>query len=285
MPVAAWQWLVAGTVAVAAHGAIGLALLSPPAGGGGSAGKSVSVGLVLEAGDTAVEATRAQPVTAAEAAAEPAKVAAPRPLQSHRFEVQRAPRPARILPSQQPSPSDLAAAAATRSEAAAAVAKERAAPSTAPELPPLPSPRPEAAPDSGAPEDGTQTADAAGGAAAQAQAEAEASAPGFGDIGRAEAAHEARAAYVAQLQAWLQRHKRYPQRAIARRQQGTATLYFVVDRTGRLLDYRLEQSSGHRLLDREALEMIERAAPLPRMPAGLSGSDLAVVLPVRFALR
>lgn len=284
MPVAAWQWLVAGTVAVAAHGAIGLALLSPPAGGGGSAGKSVSVGLVLGAGDPAVEAVRAPVVTATEAAVEPTKVTtAPRPLQSRRVEAQRAPRPAPIAPSQQPSPSDLAAATSTRTEAASAVAKARAAPPAAPELPPLPAPRPEAAPDSGGPGDGMQTADAAGDTATQAQPEA--SAPGVGNIGRAEVAHEARAAYVAQLQAWLQRHKRYPQHAIARRQQGTATLYFVVDRTGRLLDYRLEQSSGHRLLDREALEMIERAAPLPRMPAGLSGSDLAVVLPVRFALR
>ncbi|MCB9930386.1 MAG: energy transducer TonB [Alphaproteobacteria bacterium] len=94
-----------------------------------------------------------------------------------------------------------------------------------------------------------------------------------------------RAGYVAELQAWLERHKRYPERAIARRQQGTATLYFVVDRAGRVLDYRLEKSSGHRLLDREVLAMIQRAAPLPRMPAGLSAADLTVILPVRFALR
>ena len=72
---------------------------------------------------------------------------------------------------------------------------------------------------------------------------------------------------------------------MARRQQGTATLYFVVDRAGRVLEHRLEQSSGYRLLDREALAMIDRAAPLPRMPAAMSGDDLAVIVPIQFALR
>ena len=95
----------------------------------------------------------------------------------------------------------------------------------------------------------------------------------------------ARAGYVTTLQAWLEQHKRYPDRARTRQQQGTATLYFVVNRQGQVLAYHLEQSSGHRLLDREALALIERAAPLPQMPPGLSATDLTVIVPIRFALR
>ena len=91
--------------------------------------------------------------------------------------------------------------------------------------------------------------------------------------------------YAATLQVWLEKHKRYPRRARSRRQQGTALLFFVVDRQGQVLNYRLEQSSGFRLLDEEALAMIQRAQPLPAMPASMQESTLELVVPVEFYLR
>lgn len=94
-----------------------------------------------------------------------------------------------------------------------------------------------------------------------------------------------RAAYMARLQAWLARHKEYPRRARQRRQEGTALLYFAIDRNGRLLGHRLRRSSGHQLLDREVIAMIKRAEPLPRIPAGMNQSRLELVIPVRFVLR
>jgi len=91
--------------------------------------------------------------------------------------------------------------------------------------------------------------------------------------------------YLAALQAWLNRHKEYPRRARLRRQEGTALLYFAIDRQGRVLDYGLRRGSGHKALDRAVIDMIERAAPLPEMPAGMARARLEVTVPVRFALR
>ncbi len=91
--------------------------------------------------------------------------------------------------------------------------------------------------------------------------------------------------YMAVLQAWLERHKQYPRRAQLRRQEGTALLYFVMDRDGRVIDYRLQRSSGHDLLDREVAAMIERAQPLPRIPEDMAQDRLEVVVPVQFFLR
>ena len=91
--------------------------------------------------------------------------------------------------------------------------------------------------------------------------------------------------YLARLQAWLERHKEYPRRAQLRRLQGTALLYFVMDRQGRVLDSRLQQSSGHGLLDAAARAMIRRAQPLPAPPPGLTQARLELVVPVRFRLR
>ena len=91
--------------------------------------------------------------------------------------------------------------------------------------------------------------------------------------------------YAATLLAWLERHKEYPRRARLRRQQGTVQLYFMVDRAGKVLDYRIEQGSGHRALDDEVLAMIERAQPLPTMPEDLEKETLELVVPVQFFLR
>ena len=81
------------------------------------------------------------------------------------------------------------------------------------------------------------------------------------------------------------RHKQYPDRALARRQQGTATVYFVVNRMGQVRDYRLEQSSGHRLLDQEAAALVQRAVPMPRLPDPIPGHELPVIVPIEFGVR
>ena len=91
--------------------------------------------------------------------------------------------------------------------------------------------------------------------------------------------------YLALVQAWLEKHKEYPYRARLRREEGTAVLYFVVDRDGRVRDSELRQSTGHALLDREVLAMIERAQPLPRVPGDPNSVPLELIVPVRFRLR
>jgi len=91
--------------------------------------------------------------------------------------------------------------------------------------------------------------------------------------------------YIALLQAWLERHKEYPRRAQSRRQEGTALLHVVIDRDGRVLEYRLEKSSGHSLLDREVTAMIKRAQPLPKMPDTMQRARLEMLVPVQFFLR
>ncbi len=91
--------------------------------------------------------------------------------------------------------------------------------------------------------------------------------------------------YLASLQAWLEKHKKYPARARSRRQEGTALLYFVMDRGGNVKEARLKKSSGYRLLDREVMKMIKRAQPLPHMPADMTEARLELVVPVQFNLR
>ncbi|MEM1145809.1 MAG: energy transducer TonB [Pseudomonadota bacterium] len=90
--------------------------------------------------------------------------------------------------------------------------------------------------------------------------------------------------YALTLQTWLERHKEYPRNASRRRQEGVALLYLKMDRRGHVLDYRIEESSGHRWLDQEVMDMVDRANPLPALPDSMSQSTLEVVVPVEFLL-
>ena len=91
--------------------------------------------------------------------------------------------------------------------------------------------------------------------------------------------------YYGRLATWLARHKRYPRQARRLRQEGTVKVTFTISRSGRVLSKRVVESSGYELLDQEVQAMLERASPLPRIPASLGRSSLTITVPVAFALR
>ena len=84
------------------------------------------------------------------------------------------------------------------------------------------------------------------------------------------------------IRAWLEKHKRYPRMAKRRKQQGTATLYFKIDRKGKVLKHTISHSSGYNALDREVSAMLLRAAPLPPAPDKIPEQALEFNLPVAF---
>jgi protein TonB len=91
--------------------------------------------------------------------------------------------------------------------------------------------------------------------------------------------------WTSQLVAKLERHKRYPSEAQSRGEHGVVRLAFSVDRGGRVHHARIVSSSGSSALDRETLTLVERAAPLPPPPADVPGSQIAVVVPIRYNIR
>jgi protein TonB len=91
--------------------------------------------------------------------------------------------------------------------------------------------------------------------------------------------------YLALLRQKLERNKVYPHLARARKEQGTALLRFVVDRHGHVLARHLDRSTGHSTLDHEVEAMLDRAQPLPQMPAEMTQAQIELVVPVQFYLR
>jgi protein TonB len=79
-------------------------------------------------------------------------------------------------------------------------------------------------------------------------------------------------------------HHRYPPLARERGWTGTAEIEVDVSRQGRPRHILLARSSGHDILDREALAIMTRAAASVALPSSLRGQAFSVRLPVEFEL-
>lgn len=90
--------------------------------------------------------------------------------------------------------------------------------------------------------------------------------------------------YLSRLAAYLNSYKNYPYGARQRREQGTVRLHFVMDRAGHVLSFQVVGSSGWADLDKEALDLVQRAQPLPPMPKDYPGETLDLIVPVVFSL-
>ena len=82
----------------------------------------------------------------------------------------------------------------------------------------------------------------------------------------------------------LAQARRYPTAARARREEGVARVRFTVSREGRVSGVTLAGSSGSSALDREAMDTVRRAQPLPPVPAGMP-APMQMTLGVAFQLR
>ncbi|MEP9378249.1 energy transducer TonB [Aquabacter sp. CN5-332] len=93
------------------------------------------------------------------------------------------------------------------------------------------------------------------------------------------------ATWRSMLVAHLNRHKRYPAEARARREEGTARLRFSIDRSGRVVGASLAGSAGSPALDAEVLDLIRRASPVPAPPPEVAGGVITLTVPVNFSAK
>lgn len=77
--------------------------------------------------------------------------------------------------------------------------------------------------------------------------------------------------------------KQFPLEARRQRETGSATVGFVIDRSGKLVSSWLRESTGSPILDAAALAMVDRAQPFPAPPPELDDDRLSFVVPVIFS--
>jgi protein TonB len=92
-------------------------------------------------------------------------------------------------------------------------------------------------------------------------------------------------AWQKRLLAHIGRFRQYPEAARATRLQGEILVAFRIDGAGAVSELRVVRPSGHAPLDNAALDVIRRAAPMPKPPEIFAATPLDLMLPLRFSLK
>lgn len=95
---------------------------------------------------------------------------------------------------------------------------------------------------------------------------------------------ETRDSYLGRVLAQLNRFKQYPRSARQAHIEGVVMLHFVMTADGRVQSFEIAKSSGRPVLDAEALALIQRAQPLPALPADFPTRTLDALVPIEFYL-
>ncbi len=90
--------------------------------------------------------------------------------------------------------------------------------------------------------------------------------------------------YLMEIRALLEAHKTYPAMAQRRGMEGDVHLWFVINRQGRVLDYRISKGSGYEMLDAEVERLIQAISQFPPVPADVGADQLELIVPVSFRL-
>ena len=82
----------------------------------------------------------------------------------------------------------------------------------------------------------------------------------------------------------IAKYKLYPKIAQMRGWQGEVIIELLLDGNGKLKSKKIISGSGYDVLDKQALDMIEKAAPFPAPPEALRSSSFSITVPIPFKL-
>jgi protein TonB len=94
----------------------------------------------------------------------------------------------------------------------------------------------------------------------------------------------ARDSYGNTLWGAIGKYKNYPRIAQTRGWQGEVVVELQLDGNGNLKSKKILKSSSFDILDKEALAMVDKAAPFPAPPDALRGSSFSIKVPIPFKL-
>lgn len=105
------------------------------------------------------------------------------------------------------------------------------------------------------------------------------------EIGLSPLAVRAKTTWSKKIATHLERFKRYPDAARKQSSEGTVLVSFTVLRDGSIRDAKIVRASGLSLLDAAALEMLNRADPLPIAPNEVIGETFTFAVPIIFKVK
>jgi protein TonB len=95
-----------------------------------------------------------------------------------------------------------------------------------------------------------------------------------------------RESYSAILNKAIAKQKNYPRIATMRGWQGKTIIDLKIDGQGNLINSKIKQKSGFKILDKEGMAMVKRASPFPKPPKELESlGSFNVTVPISFSLQ
>lgn len=80
-------------------------------------------------------------------------------------------------------------------------------------------------------------------------------------------------------------YKRYPRVAMDNNWEGRVVVRMVIGANGLISSITVTTTSGHEILDKQAIDMIQKAKPRVQIPAALRGKEFPVDIPVIYSLK
>jgi protein TonB len=80
-------------------------------------------------------------------------------------------------------------------------------------------------------------------------------------------------------------YKRYPRVAMDNNWEGRVVIRMVIGSNGMISTISVLNSAGHEVLDKQALDMIQKAKPRVQIPAALRGKEFTLEIPVIYSLK
>jgi protein TonB len=91
--------------------------------------------------------------------------------------------------------------------------------------------------------------------------------------------------YRLELMRVARKYKRYPRAAMDNNWEGRVVVRMVVGANGMISSISVATSTGHELLDKQALDMIQKAKGGVLIPPALRGKEFTLEIPVIYSLK
>jgi protein TonB len=91
--------------------------------------------------------------------------------------------------------------------------------------------------------------------------------------------------YRMELMRMARNYKKYPRVAMDNNWEGKVVIRMVIGANGMISTIAVLNSAGHEILDKQALEMIQRAKTRVQIPAALRGREFVLEIPVIYSLK
>jgi protein TonB len=92
-------------------------------------------------------------------------------------------------------------------------------------------------------------------------------------------------AYRIDLMRMARNYKRYPRVAMDNNWEGRAVVRLVIGANGMTKSLLVVSGTGHEVLDKQALDMIQKAKPRVQIPSALRGREFTIEIPVIYDLK